>query len=70
MVFVMQKYDFNSDRKLNFKKVLGYGNVLFFKFKFYFKFKRGFVKIEYNKCIAVYVLNVELLENTSMVNSH
>lgn len=70
MVFVMQKYDFNSDKKLNFKKVLRYGNVLFFKFKFYFKFKRGFVKIEYNKCIAVYVLNVELLENTSMVNSH
>ena len=45
----MQKYDFNSDRKLNFKKVLGYGNVLFFTLKFYFKFKREFVKIEYNK---------------------
>lgn len=61
MVFVMQKYDFNSDRKLNFKKVLGYGNVLFFKLKFYFKFKREFVKIEYNKWIDIYVLNVGLL---------
>ena len=45
----MQKYDFNSDRKLNLKKVLSYGNVLFFKLKFYFKFKREFVKIESNK---------------------
>ena len=30
MVFFIQKYNFNSDRKLNLKKVLTYGKVVYF----------------------------------------